>query len=86
MRATTKDLRPHSKDSLDAVERGEDVTMAYRGKPKARLTEIEDHASSHLLEESGLFGLWRDREDETSDPTVLVRNLRRGRSLADNKK
>ena len=46
MHATTKDLRLHSKDLLDAVERGEEVTITYRGKPKAKLIKIENDTST----------------------------------------
>ena len=32
MKATAKDLRFHSKELLDTVNRGEEVVITYRGK------------------------------------------------------
>ena len=40
MMATTKDLRFHSKELLESVERGEEVIITYRGKPNAKLIPI----------------------------------------------
>ncbi len=33
MKATAKELRFHTKELLDTVSRGEEVTIIYRGKP-----------------------------------------------------
>ncbi len=41
MKATVKDLRIHSKELLDAVSKGEDVVITFRGKPCARLVPYE---------------------------------------------
>ncbi len=84
MRATTKDLRLHSKDLLDAVERGEEVTITYRGKPMAVLTQIRNETAPPSVGDSELFGIWGDRADGTSDPAKFVRSLRTGRSFPDN--
>ena len=37
MKATAKDLRFHSKELLDTVNRGEEVVITFRGKPCAKL-------------------------------------------------
>ncbi len=41
MKATAKELRVHSRELLDAVSRGEDVVITFRGKPCARLVPYE---------------------------------------------
>jgi antitoxin (DNA-binding transcriptional repressor) of toxin-antitoxin stability system len=40
MKATIVDLRYHMKDVLSAIDRGETVTVLYRGKEKAKLIPI----------------------------------------------
>ena len=86
MNATIVDLRYRIKEILRASDRGETVTVLYRGKEKARLTPI---SSSLGAAEKGtpktadqpLFGLWNDREDLT-DPASWVRNLRQPRPIS----
>ncbi len=82
MNATIVDLRYHMKDVLRAIDRGETVTVLYRGKEKARLTPIRVEASeSPKTADQPLFGLWRDRED-MKDPSAYVRALREPRRSA----
>lgn len=38
MHATTKDLRLHTRELIAATERGEQVIITFRGKPRAMLT------------------------------------------------
>ncbi|NOY64110.1 MAG: type II toxin-antitoxin system prevent-host-death family antitoxin [Nitrospirae bacterium] len=75
MKATAKDLRFHSKQLLETVQRGEEVIITYRGKPCAKLVpykEAQDKA------EDELFGIWKDYE-EIDNPTEYIRRLRKGR-------
>ena len=37
MKATVKDLRFHSKELIETVNRGEEVVITFRGKPCAKL-------------------------------------------------
>jgi len=77
MKATAKDLRFHSKELLDTVNRGEEVVITYRGKPCAKLVPIK----REVVKSSGkneLFGIWKDY-DETKNVDDYVRNLRKGR-------
>jgi len=76
MVATMKDLRLHSKVLLDAVERSEEIIITYRGKPKATLVRIETESRENDSEDQELFGLWRDRDDETPAPLAFIRKLR----------
>lgn len=74
MKATILDLRYRTKDVLKAVERGQIVTVLYRGKEKARILPVS--ARSHAkLRASEAFGLWKDRRD-MRDVSGFVRKLR----------
>jgi len=42
MKATAKDLRFHSKELIETVNRGEEVVITFRGKPCAKLVPFED--------------------------------------------
>ena len=77
MEATAKDLRFHSKEILDAVSRGEEVIITYRGKPHAKIIPI-DSRKKGSKEKHNLFGIWKDN-DAVKDVEKYVRNLRKGR-------
>ena len=77
MKATVRDLRYRTKDVLEAVDRGEVVTVLYRGKEKARLTPLPKGRGGTLIPGKA-FGMWRDRTD-LRDVSGYVRQLRRGR-------
>lgn len=88
MTATIVDLRYRMKDVLRAIDRGEAVTILYRGKEKARLMPIgataqTDGGAMPRMEDQPMFGMWKDREEMT-DPVAYVRDLRRARPLPDN--
>ncbi len=80
MNATIVDLRYRMKDVLRAIDRGETVTVLYRGKEKAILMPVGSALDSGAAKtaDQPLFGLWKDRED-LSAPASYVRNLRRPR-------
>lgn len=76
MFATAKDLRFNISMLFDLLTKGEDITITYRGKPKAKLISIEDektHKKSDLM-----FGMLKDEND---DIDKLVRGMRKGRSF-----
>jgi antitoxin (DNA-binding transcriptional repressor) of toxin-antitoxin stability system len=77
MNATIVDLRYKMKDVLRAIDRGETVTVLYRGKERAKLTPIAPAtgAAAPKTKDQPLFGLWKDRED-MSDPASYLRQLR----------
>lgn len=77
MKATTKDLRLHSREILNAVRRGEDVTITYRGKPTAVMSPIKEERA-HRFADAPAFGMWRDRED-MEDVQRHVDELRQAR-------
>ncbi len=81
MKATAKDLRFHSKEILESVMRGEEVTITFRGKPSAKIIPLNKHKSI-LSRRHKLFGIWADHI-ESEDVNKYIRKLREGR-LHDN--
>lgn len=77
MEITAKDRRSQTRLLLDAVDRGEEVTITFRGRPRARVVSIEDTREA-TVGETELFGLWADRDD-LEEPADYVRQLRRSR-------
>ncbi len=77
MKATAKDLRFHSKEILESVMRGEEVTITYRGKPSAKIVPMKKEKSKNDLQHN-LFGIWADHS-ETADVNKYIRKLREGR-------
>lgn len=77
MKATAKDLRFHSKELLESVERGEEVVITYRGKPQAKLIPIRTSKSKQ--NNNNLFGIWKDNMS-VQNVAEYVRNLRKGRT------
>ena len=78
MKASVVDLRYRMKEVLNALDRGETVTVLYRGKEKARLTPIDSEKKKGSLASHPAFGMWKDRAD-LKDVPAYVRQLRRGR-------
>ncbi len=76
MKATAKDLRFHSKELINAVNRGEEVVITFRGKPCAKLVPFEKKKGKKNRNE--LFGMWKDYK-LTEDVDEYVRDLRKGR-------
>ena len=84
MKVSTKSLRTQAREILECVDRGEPVTITYRGKPRAKLVTIEDdrRSSRAEIQEFPVFGMWADRED-IEDVYGYVRELRKGRRHVD---
>ena len=78
MKATAKDLRFHSKELLNTVNRGEEVVITFRGKPCAKLVPVQEVKNDFKSETNKLFGIWKDK-DELESVDNYVRNLRKGR-------
>jgi len=76
MKATAKDLRFHSKELIDSVNRGEEVVITFRGKPCAKLVPYKELKNTQGKNE--LFGMWKDN-DAAENVNDYVRNLRKGR-------
>ncbi|MBT4269745.1 MAG: type II toxin-antitoxin system prevent-host-death family antitoxin [Deltaproteobacteria bacterium] len=78
MQATSKDLRFHTKEILDAAMRGEEVVITFHGKPYAKIVPIAE--SNQENKQNEFCGMWKDRTD-MDDVEGYVRNLRKGRSF-----
>ena len=77
-----KELRSKVGVAPASVDRGEAVTITYRGKPRARLVGVDQGLPMDEEEElMPAFGMWRDR-DGIADVDAHVRHLRKGRALA----
>jgi prevent-host-death family protein len=79
MKTSAKDLRIHAKRLLEAVERGEEITITHRGRPCARLIPVgKQRRTRKKASELSLFGMWKDY-DATRHVTAYVDKLRSGR-------
>ena len=81
MEASIVDLRYRMKSVLEALDRGESVTVLHRGKPRARLEPIQSKAKTKprmKVADHPAFGMWKDRKD-MEDVEAYVRHLRRPR-------
>ena len=77
MKATARDLRFHSRELLNTVNRGEEVIITYRGKPCAKLIPYEER-KKNKKNKVALFGIWKEN-DMVEDVDGYVRDLRKGR-------
>lgn len=77
MKATAKDLRFHSKELLNTVNRGEEVIITYRGKPCAKLVPYDEFEKDKNIK-SNLFGMWKDH-DIIDEVDSYVRDIRKRR-------
>ena len=80
MRMTAKALRSQVAAALACVERGETVTITYRGKPRAKIVAVDEPAAEDEADRLPAFGMLQDRED--MDVRAHVREIREGRPLA----
>ena len=75
MLATAKDLRFNISMLFNVLSKGENVTITYRGKPKAKLISFKDSKNE---KDSTMFGMWSDKDIEVD---TFIRDLRRGRNF-----
>lgn len=79
MKTTAKDLRTHTKRVLDAVERGQEVIITVRGKPRAKIIALQHKTRTDRMKgKAPLFGIWKDFSD-AEDVAAYVDSLRSGR-------
>jgi len=76
MQVNAKELRQHLSEYLDRASRGQSMDISMRGKPVARLTQIESRSTP---EHDDLFGIWSDID--VMDVNAHVRALRQGRQF-----
>ena len=75
MIASAKDLRFNINLLFDVVSKGEDVTITYRGKPKAKLISSE---KIEQKKDDSIFGMLKD---DKTDVNSTIRDLRKGRNF-----
>ncbi len=75
MIASAKDLRFNINLLFDVVSKGQDVTITYRGKPKAKLISSQ---SSHQKKDDSICGMLKD---DKKDVDSVIRDLRKGRNF-----
>lgn len=78
MKATSKDLRFHTKEILDAAVRGEEVIITYHGKPYVKIVPVEQCEDIQTTTE--FCGIWEDRED-MAEVDAYARTLRKQRQF-----
>lgn len=79
MKTTAKDLRTNTKRILDAVERGQEVVITVRGKPRARIVPFESRKRKKRIKgKDALFGIWKDNP-EVRNVEAYIDSLRSGR-------
>jgi prevent-host-death family protein len=84
MQVTSKDLRFHTREILDAAVRGEEVLITYHGKPYAKVVGIENGPSKKAIQnldrQNDFCGMWKDRDD-LEFVEEHVRSLRKKRQF-----
>jgi prevent-host-death family protein len=78
MQTTAKELRFNTSAVFERLEMGEEITITYRGKAKAKLVPYESTAKTQKRFDGKLFGMWADKTDDVDG---YVRSLRSGRSF-----
>jgi antitoxin (DNA-binding transcriptional repressor) of toxin-antitoxin stability system len=75
MTVTAKDLRFKISMLFDALNNGEDITITYRGKARAKLIATNKKPKKR---EDIAFGIWSDKKESVDE---VVRKLRKERSF-----
>ena len=74
MKATTKDLRLRTRELIAITDRGEEVTITYRGKNRARLVPLrQTEPAEHRADQNPAFGIWKDMESSVQQQVDSVR-------------
>lgn len=79
MEISATGLRRRARQVLRCVERGETVTITYRGHPRARVVAIDNESVRQEELSPPAFGIWKDRA-EMADVYAHVRRLRGSRT------
>ena len=79
MKASAVDLRRRTREIIEALDRGEEVTITYRGEEKGVIVPSKSRRKKcRPMSEHPACGMWKDRED-MKDPSAWVRKIRRSR-------
>ena len=81
MEISTKQLRIEPGRIISQVDNGQEVTITYRGKPRAKIVPIIDRRKIDTIDsDDELFGIWKDRKD-MANVDRFIRKIRKGRKL-----
>ena len=80
MVVTAKQLRIEPGRIISQVDNGQEITITYRGKPRAKIVPLASKILSSEEQDNELFGIWKDRKD-MNNVDQFVRNLRKGRKF-----
>ena len=81
MEITTKQLRMQPGRIISQVSSGQEITITYRGKPRAKIIPIVSKSSINFDEpDAELFGIWKNKKD-INNVDQFIRNMRKGRKL-----
>ena len=79
MQITTKQLRMQPGRIISQINNGQDITITYRGKPRAKIIAItKKNTISAENSDDELFGLWKNRNDFVN-VEQYIRKIRKGR-------
>jgi prevent-host-death family protein len=76
MTVSAKDLRFRISMLFDILTKGEEITITYRGKPKAKLVPFKEPEGNEKSD--ALFGIWKDQKGDVDE---YVRSMRQGRKF-----
>ncbi|MDR2588335.1 MAG: type II toxin-antitoxin system prevent-host-death family antitoxin [Spirochaetales bacterium] len=77
MEITLKQLRVQPGRIIAQAGSGQEITVTYRGKPRAKIVPLAGEKADTVDE---LFGIWK-RRDELADVERYVRTIRKRRKL-----
>ncbi len=79
MQVTAVGLRRRTREIFEALDRGEEVTILYRGEEKGVIVPAKNRRRKQRpMTEHPAVGMWKDRED-MKDVHAYLRRMRRSR-------
>lgn len=76
MKASIVDLRYKTSEILEALDKREQVTILYHGKPKGKIVPLEEEATALRVCEHDFFGMY---SQEAEPVETIMERLRGGR-------
>lgn len=77
MKATTKDLRLKTRELIAATDRGEEITITFRGRDRARLVPLANQAINDASRQRNpAFGICRDQASSVAEQIDQMRTNR----------
>jgi len=80
MVVTAKQLRAEPGRIISQAENGQEITITYRGKPRAKIVPLAAKKNNPEENDNELFGIWKDRKD-MKNVDQFIRDKRKGRKF-----